>query len=503
MKNKLKLTIPCDKQYLSPVLDFNESICRGLSMDTREVLKTRLALEEAIMNVIIHGLREDSGETITFEFIISDACLVISIKEKGIPFDVNVMQRDMDTRPDMDTQKGIGSSLIGYAVDKVEYLYNGREGKETKLIKYLTSDDDNRSREIPPLVPLAKTVDRSFRIIPFEPADALDISRLVWNAYGYTYSHGDYIYYPDRLTEHNCDKSLVSMVAKSSDGQVIGHAGLHYNGPYDPVPEIGMAFVDPRYRRLNVFHQLNQALIEHARRNNAKGFFVEAVCSHIGSQSAADHYDLFPVGLMPCLFPAKTKYKGISDAITNRESALSFIHLFDNSDRTIYPPSRHGKMIESLYQTAGINYTIGNADKYIIEETPGTLIVSSLPPDYGGTIFEIHRYGKDTVKEIRRIASDLVGEGIQVMLLQLPLEDPWTPEKTVEFEAMGFFFSGIRPFGLKGRDMLTLEFLNKIEIDTKVIQLAHASSRHLLEYITRNLPDNKDRNRLNRTQIQK
>ncbi len=85
----------------------------------------------------------------------------------------------------------------------------------------------------PPACPAAPLVEPSgpvsgtpetFTVRPFSPADAQEITRLLYRTYGYSYPF-EPLYYPERLSALNADGSFQSLVAVSSQGQIVGHAG--------------------------------------------------------------------------------------------------------------------------------------------------------------------------------------------------------------------------------------------------------------------------------------
>ncbi|HAT39018.1 MAG TPA: hypothetical protein DCW35_02505 [Polynucleobacter sp.] len=52
----------------------------------------------------------------------------------------------------------------------------------------------------------------------------------------------------DQLEEMIQIKLMHSVVAKTDDGQIVGHCALTFDGPHNISPEAGKMMVDPNFR---------------------------------------------------------------------------------------------------------------------------------------------------------------------------------------------------------------------------------------------------------------
>jgi len=82
-----KLTLIADKKYLPLAMDFIQDVAVVVGLEKSDAQKLELIVEEASLNVIEHAF--DEGEKGNFEIIImrKPGQLVISIRDKGLPFD--------------------------------------------------------------------------------------------------------------------------------------------------------------------------------------------------------------------------------------------------------------------------------------------------------------------------------------------------------------------------------------------------------------------------------
>ena len=100
------------------------------------------------------------------------------------------------------------------------------------LVKYFPGGSESLQQvcpaaplSAPPGLPEAKT--ETFVIRPFSPADAQEVIRLLYQTYGYSYPY-EHLYYPERLIALNADGSLLSLVAVSSQDELVGHLAMFF-----------------------------------------------------------------------------------------------------------------------------------------------------------------------------------------------------------------------------------------------------------------------------------
>jgi hypothetical protein len=74
-------------------------------------------------------------------------------------------------------------------------------------------------------------------------------------------------------------------------------------------------------------------------------------------------------------------------------------------------------------------------------------------------------------------------EQTPVIYLHLNAEHPATEQYLPGLREMGFFFSGVLPYGLAGADALILQYLNNLDIDYESIHLYSAEALELLAFI--------------------
>lgn len=135
-------------EFVNEMLFFVESHCKKMGFDSKALNKVRLAVEEAIVNIIKHGFKDKREGCIE---LICEECshkpgIKITIKDQGSSFNLkDKIQKVQDTNFHNQPARGISESN-GYGIflyvtimDSVDYkIENG--WNNLYLIKYLDSE---------------------------------------------------------------------------------------------------------------------------------------------------------------------------------------------------------------------------------------------------------------------------------------------------------------------------------------------------------------------------
>lgn len=488
---EFKLTLPNHPGGLAPALAFVDELARGAGFVGAEASGIRLALEEALTNVLTHGF--EPGEQATFELICAQhpTSLVFTIREKGQPFDpARVPVYEPDALSDGASTAGLGTFLLRQVMDEVDFRNLGRDGKELRLTKYMplkrATDREHGPDAIAPHSQTA-SAQASLRIRPLEPEDVIEVSRCAYRAYGYSYE--DYIYRPDRIAQMNADGILQSLVAVTEDGRIGGHVALKRTAADDAIAEIGVAFVKPEFRAHGTFLDLTNAAIAAAREAGLYGVFVRAVTSHAISQKTAWKFGFRACNLMLALFPSDVDFKQLTGRIVQKESGLSlFLPLRPFEPRTVYVPPQHLDHIRVLYDTLGIPVQLTDVPGGVRPPEGETKLTTTTIEEMNATDIRLEHCGADARQAVRRRLRALCLERRDAIYLHLDPEDAASASMVSAFEDMGFFFSGILPRGLAGRDALILQYMNNIAIDYDKIKLFSDDATKLLAYVRQHDP---------------
>lgn len=126
-------------KILGSACEINELIQKILkSLQSININKTtlfdiRLCLEEAFVNALKHGNKNNAGLPVNIEYSISEEEFKISIKDSGAGFNYRKIP-DPTVNKNLLKTKGRGVYLIRYLMDEVSY---NKTGNKITMVKYL------------------------------------------------------------------------------------------------------------------------------------------------------------------------------------------------------------------------------------------------------------------------------------------------------------------------------------------------------------------------------
>jgi serine/threonine-protein kinase RsbW len=108
----------------------------GFSEDRIEDLKT--AVEEACINAIEHGNKENSNIKVLIELTADDSKLQVDIHDRGKGIPTRIEKPDIDAKiAGKQTTRGWGLFLIQSLMDEVEFNWNPETGNVTRMVIHL------------------------------------------------------------------------------------------------------------------------------------------------------------------------------------------------------------------------------------------------------------------------------------------------------------------------------------------------------------------------------
>ncbi len=96
----------------------------------------RLCLEEALINAVKHGNKNNGNLLVKIDYSISDEMFKVSIEDKGSGFDYKYLP-DPTVRKNLLKTKGRGIYLMKHLMDEVFF---NKDGNRITMIKYLKEE---------------------------------------------------------------------------------------------------------------------------------------------------------------------------------------------------------------------------------------------------------------------------------------------------------------------------------------------------------------------------
>lgn len=393
--------------------------------------------------------------------------LEVALVERGLPMDDGIARRVP------------AWSELGEGLDGLHWCCHGTHGSELRLTvntpQQTVAVEEQRTATPEPLAP-----EQAYVVRRFQPEDALGVARAFYRTYGYAYDLPA-VYVPARLIELNASGHYTSLVALDASGEVAGHYALARE-PGSPVADACGAVVIPEHRGRNLLNRLRAAAEAEAIAQQMAGYYSEPVTDHPRTQSASESFGAQACGITLGEAPRNFLARHMQLAATGqRQSCMLYVKpLRPREPRTVYVPLQHRAIIESVYSRLGlpVNFAAGRSPA----GGPGAFHSGITRSDRTATV-DVEKIGPETaaivtgaIGDLRRLAH------LGAIYVALPLEDPATPELCQAMESLGFFFSGVGPWMLDGKDALRLQ-LPLTPIDLGALVVVGEFAKSLLHYI--------------------
>lgn len=488
IKNRLKngdevahLTVLAKVTFLPEVIKFVRDVSIKLGIADDDVMGLELIVEEACVNVIEHAF--DPGDQGSYEVIIlrKPGKVMVAIEDQGLPLDFKKFENEKNS--------GLGMILMKAFADEIRFFNLGRHGKRVELIKNISYKDVNsyiseEEKERKSLQePIKRDIPITFRLM--KPKDSVDLARCIYRCYGYTYSN-DMVYYPKRVSELLESGLLISYIATDSEGEVIGHCALNLYNSTTRIGELVTVVVDPRYRGRGLFKELKKFLIDHAKEKGMYGTYSEAVAVHPYTQKGNISTGARETGILLSFTPATMLFKKIDDKERQlRQTAVLFYEkIKEEPIREVYLPFHHKTIIQKIYKENKLNRKIINTGdiKETIKLPLSSQVNIKVQTIASRAFIYVTNYGNDLEELVKFRLRELCQRRIDCIYLDLPLSHPALPKFCASMEMLGFFFTGIIPELFDG-DVLRLQYLNNVKIDTENVEIYSDFGKELYNYI--------------------
>lgn len=495
-----QLRIPAEERFLRLVQGHIRDLAHAAGFPDKDVLALELAAEEAFQNICTHAYPDGTPGDIIVNGEMLEGELRLEFMDEGLPFDpalLNSQPKQMKSET-----SGLGLKLIHHSVDEVRWVNRGRQGKAMCLVKQMPVQDaaynDTQTAALSPTDdhhPRSEQVQasrhpvtqkQSFIIRPLQPEDALQVARLFWLTYGYSYKN-EAFYRPEGLLDLVTRGVLMSYVAVTQGGEVAGHAGLLRPEPV-PMAELALLVVSPLYRGQGLMQPFFSALTNQAHEMGLFGLSFNSVTSHPVSQRKIIKIGAYPCGLdLGACPPRQFKAMALEDGPRPRESFLHcFLYLKEAPPAVAYVPKRHQRIVRLIYENLG-RYPasakdLASSDQGLEQRQEGFYTVSFDRGLLKGVV-RVKAADERQWPEIRRATEDLIDiAGAEAVNLDLPLAQPSTADLCELAEAAGFFFAGVWPHAAEDGDMLRLIRL-PAPMNMNTLQLHSDFSNELAQYV--------------------
>ncbi len=318
---------------------------------------------------------------------------------------------------------------------------------------------------------------QSWEVDLFRPEDAPGVVRLFRAVYGEGYPIETYTN-RQRLIEENAARRTISTVARTPNGDIVGHVAVFQNAPYSGLYEAGSGLVLPNYRGGSIMTKLVAQSFETAAGFGVEALFGEAVCNHTHMQRLMSTFDNVPRALAVDLMPADTYAR--EKSASGRVSVVVGFTIFKPKPQAIFYPRVYGSVVPFLYQGMEEQRSFSVSDEALPSQA-STRIETQIFNFARVARMSVQNPGPDLVEVLEREENRVRDKGVAVIQVWLQLSWPWVGAVTDLLRAHGYFLGGVLPRWFDADGLLLQKILETPNWEE--IQLHASRAKTILEMI--------------------
>ncbi len=313
----------------------------------------------------------------------------------------------------------------------------------------------------------------------FRPEDAEGAAGLFRAFYGRRYPIRAYVE-PQRLMEENRAQRILSSVAVTPRGEVVGHNAIFRSAHFEGIYETGAGIVHPAYSggKGILTAMVAHGVREIAPRLGLAGIHGEAVCNHVFSQKMMHGLGAWSCAIEVDLMPAAAY--GRQPGASGRVAAVyGHIALQPRPHAIFVPPAyredfdlilaRAGERRETVPAAGGLPAGCATRveERYFDFAQAARLSVLEAGGDFDGVLENMERA--------------LFPRGAHLVQVLLPLSRPWVGAAVDALRSRGYFLGGLLPRWFDTDGLLMQKTARRP--DWEGIRLEFDSDRRLLERV--------------------
>ncbi len=430
------------------------------------------ALEILLDNVITHAFEQEYEIDLRVHFIIQSCELRIDVIDAGLPFDFTpYLFQPLDQR----YKRHTGLYRVYELVEKFAYEDLGKEGKCLSITQEFNLCYDLKNNTVETKMFDKEEVLKKLKIRTFQIGDGDGIAKLIYRNYNFSY-YKDTFYIPHKVREANENNSVTSIVAYYKK-ELIGHFAL-LKSKESNISEIGVACVDPRFKRMGIMNLMFDELILTAKKEGLKAIYGEALTMHPYSQKANLRHNMIESAIALGTVPASMEIEE-SIKTAQKSGAMIAYLLFDPKPRSLYLPHIYQQEILKVYTRAGL-----------------TLLPSqSHPEDRQNLRFRISDVLNSAtiiiednfdIKAFEKLFEDLRHEQRDMIFADINLHHIQEIDKIVSMlNTLHFFYSGLLFEYYYNEDYLRLQYMNSHSIDIQGVICYSDDANAMMDFIRR------------------
>ncbi len=317
--------------------------------------------------------------------------------------------------------------------------------------------------------------------------DANELCDCIRTCYGDTYPAEDF-YNPEKIQALLSQGLLHSQIAVNHDNKVIAHIGTLLESNDDITADSITGIVHPAYRGHDVLFRLGDNVVDVYRKLNLIGVQMYVISVHGIIQNQIHSVGGIETGMLLAHFPAGTSMTGFDHAYENSRivAVLMYVPLHPAPKRVIYIPERYRSIIQNTYTKLGYERSIRDTDSHSINDQ--TIMSTNKGSSSGVIQVHVQTPGSDLPECIAKLHQQFRLEGLEVMYVDLPLDNPAAALLIEDLRSQGLFYGGII-MERGGTDKLRLQRLINVNIKPDAAVLTDDYGKRLLDFVISDAQD--------------
>jgi hypothetical protein len=277
----------------------------------------------------------------------------------------------------------------------------------------------------------------------FRPEDAEGVVSVFRSVYGDGYPVRTYLE-SQLLIEENAAHRVISSVARTPRGDIVGHNALYNSADHPGTYESGAGAVHAAYRGgKGIFTRLVDHGLEVATTfPQINEVFCEPVCNHVFSQKLTYKAGFILRALEVDLMPAAAYEKEAS--ASGRVSAFLTFRTFRPNPHTVYVPAVYRDILAFLYENLDDDREF-RLSEALIPAATSSVIRPQFFDSAGVARIAVQETGEDFIHQLELLERQVADKGIAVMQVWLNLACPWVGAMVEAMQGRGFFLGGALP----------------------------------------------------------
>ncbi|WP_421693593.1 hypothetical protein [Aestuariivirga sp.] len=311
-----------------------------------------------------------------------------------------------------------------------------------------------------------------------DKADALGIARCFLAVYGHHYVHSE-VFSPRHYWARVEAGELIPVVARSPDGEVIGHVALErLTGAL--VAERGEAVVLPAFRGYHLLERMTDRLSEEAPKHGLQGVYAEPLTIHTFSQRNDVHAGMPVCAVLLGANPENFRPKDIAcPTAGQRQSYLrTFRFVQAAPPRSLQDTGPYADLLSQIYASLGVKVAAPEQSMPAPVQSKTRIGVN----DRGYGVIRFDAIGNNCAVELAQALADVRSLGARSVQLSCRIGSSGLSSFINSARALGFFFCGLGPSFAEGEDLLLLQLLTE-PLDTSKLQLFTDEAKALVAFI--------------------